>query len=172
MFECDFGRVGIQICFDMLYADGWAALARQGAEIVALPTASPQTTYPAFYAEQHRYYVVSAAPRDHAAVYSPVGLIESEVTKESTMVQQIDLTYALIHWESVLEEGQAFTRRFGDKVGYHYYHDQDEGIFWSNDPAIPIAKMLADIGLSEKAVSVERIRRLQDKARGGAPVSP
>ena len=71
VFECDFGRVGIQICFDMLYPDGWEALARQGAEIVALPSDSPQTTYPAFYALQHRYYVVSAVPRDHAAVYSP-----------------------------------------------------------------------------------------------------
>ncbi len=172
VFDCDFGRVGIQICFDMLYADGWAALARQGAEIVALPTASPQTTYPSYYAQEHRYYVVSAAPRDHAAVYSPLGLIEAEATRESTMVHEIDLSFALIHWESTLEDGQAFTRRFGDRAGYHYYHDQDEGIFWSNDPAMPIAKMLASVGLSDKTASVERIRRLQDKARGAPPTTP
>ena len=172
VFECDFGRVGIQICFDMLYPDGWAALATQGAEIVALPSASPQTTYPAFCALQHRFYVVSAVPRDHAAVYSPLGLIEKEVTQESTMVHEIDLSYALLHWEATLEEGEAFRRKFGDKVGFHYYHDQDTGIFWSNDRAMPSARMMASLGLAETDDSLERIRVLQDKARGGPPASP
>ena len=172
VFDCDFGRLGIQICFDMLYPDGWAALARQGAEIVALPSASPQTTYPSLYALEHRYYVVSAVPRDHAAVYSPVGLIEKEATQEGTMVDEIDLSYALIHWEAVLEEGEAFRRAFGDRAGFHYYRDQDTGIFWSNDPAMPISRMMAKLGLIEVDANADRVRALQDRARGGPPVSP
>jgi len=172
VFDCDFGRVGIQICFDMLYPDGWAALARQGAEVVALPSASPQTTYPSVYALEHRYYVVSAVPRDHAAVYSPVGLIEKEATQEGTMVDEIDLSYALIHWEAVLGEGGAFRRAFGDRAGFHYYRDQDTGIFWSNDPAMPISRMIAKLGLIEVETNSDRVRALQDKARGGPPVSP
>ena len=47
VFECDFGRLGIQICFDIEFGDGWEALARQGAEIVAWPSQSPQTVQPA-----------------------------------------------------------------------------------------------------------------------------
>jgi predicted amidohydrolase len=172
VFDCDFGRLGIQICFDMLYPDGWAALARQGAEIVALPSASPQTTYPSVYALEHRYYVVSAVPRDHAAVYSPVGIIEKEATQEGTMVDEIDLSYALLHWEAVLEEGQAFRRAFGDRAGFHYYRDQDTGIFWSNDPGMPIARMTAKLGLVEVDANADRVRALQDKARGGPPVLP
>jgi len=172
VFDCDFGRIGIQICFDMLYPDGWEALARKGAEIVALPSASPQTSYPLAYAMQHRYYVVSAVPRDHAAVYSPAGVIEQEVTRPSTMVDRIDLSYAVIHWEATLLEGEAFRRAFGDRAGFHYYHDQDTGIFWSNDPAMPISRMLRQLDLPEVAASVERIRVLQDRARGGPPASP
>ena len=172
VFECDFGRVGIQICFDLLYADGWEALARQGAEIVALPSASPETVHPSLYALQHRYYIVSAAPRDHAAVYSPLGVIEAEVTKEDVLVHQIDLSYALLHWEAVLEEGEGLRRKFGDKVGFHYYRPEDAGIFWSNDPGAPIAQMIASLGLSESDANVERVRRLQDLARGGPPVTP
>ena len=41
VFDCDFGRLGIQICFDMVYDDGWAALARKGADLVVWPTQSP-----------------------------------------------------------------------------------------------------------------------------------
>jgi hypothetical protein len=164
--------VGIQICFDMLYPDGWRALARQGAEIVALPSASPETVHPCIYALQHRYYIVSAAPRDHAAVFSPLGVIEAQVTQEAVLVHQIDLSYAILHWEAVLEEGEGLRRRFGDRVGFHYYRPEDAGIFWSNDPGTPIAKMIASLGLSESDANVERVRRLQDNARGGPPVEP
>jgi predicted amidohydrolase len=172
VFECDFGRVGIQICFDLFYADGWQALAKQGAEIVALPSASPETVHPSLYALQHRYYIVSAAPRDHAAVYSPLGVIEAEVTTEDVLVHQIDLSYAVLHWEAVLEEGEALRRKFGDKVGFRYYRPQDGGIFWSNDPATPIAKMIGSLGLTEIDANVERVRQLEDKARGGPPETP
>jgi predicted amidohydrolase len=172
VFECDFGRVGIQICFDLLYADGWQALAKQGAEIVALPSASPETVHPSLYALQHRYYVVSAAPRDHAAVYSPLGVIEEQITTESVLVHQIDLSYAILHWEAVLEEGEGLRRKFGDKVGFHYYRPEDGGIFWSNDPATPIARMIGSLGLTESDANVDRIRRLQEKTRGGPPVTP
>jgi predicted amidohydrolase len=173
VFECDFGRVGIQICFDMLYADGWQALAKQGAEIVALPSASPETAHPDLYALQHQYYIVSATPRDHAAVFSPLGLIEAQASQEgAVLVHQIDLSFALLHWEAVLEEGAALSRRFGDKVGFHYYRPEDTGIFWSNDPEMSIGRMIGSLGLTETDDDVERIRLLQEKARGGPPALP
>jgi predicted amidohydrolase len=173
VFDCDFGRVGIQICFDMLYADGWDALAKQGAEIVALPSASSETTRPCMYALQHEYYIVSAAPRDHAAVFSPLGLVEKQVTEEGAiLVHQIDLSFAEVHWDEALEEGAALTRRYGQNVGFNYYRPEDKGIFWSNDPKTTIAQMMASVGLETSDSNVERLRLLQDKVRGGPPAQP
>jgi predicted amidohydrolase len=172
VFDCDFGRLGIQICWDMLYPDGWQSLAAQGAEIVALPTASPETAHPLMYALQHGYYIVSAAPRDQAAVYSPLGVIEAGATQEGVLVHQIDLSYAILHWDALLEEGVALKRRFGDRVDYRYYRPQDAGIFWSNDPSKTIGSMIQGIGLMDRGPDVERIRVLEDKARGGQPGSP
>jgi len=172
VFDCDFGRLGIQICFDMLYADGWKALADQGAEIVALPSASPETVHPSMYALRHQYYIVSAVPRDHAAVYSPLGVIEAQATQPGILVHEIDLSYAILHWEAVLEEGAALKRLFGDRVGYDYRRPEDAGIFWSNDPTIPVGRMIRSLGLIESDANVERIRLLEDHARGGPPGSP
>jgi predicted amidohydrolase len=172
VFECDFGRLGIQICFDMLYDDGWEALARQGAEIVALPSANPAAIRPALYALRHQYYIVSATPRHRAAVYNPLGAIEAEITQTGVLVHEIDLSFAILHWEAVLEEGEALRKRFGDKAGYRYYRTEDSGIFWSNDPATTIGRMIASLGLVESDANAERIRLLQDKARGGPPAMP
>jgi len=173
VFACDFGRLGIQICFDMLYRDGWQALARQGAEIVALPSASPETVHPSVYAFEYQYYIVSAVPRDHAAVYDPLGLIAAEATRDGdVLVQEIDLSFAILHWEEPLQEGEALRRRFGSRVGYRYHHDQDAGLFWSNDPALPIGRMAAELGLMDSDANAERVRRLEDRARGGPPAAP
>ena len=34
-------------------------------------------------------------------------------------------------------------------LGYHYYEDEDQGTFWSNDAQTPIRKMMDSFGLLE-----------------------
>ncbi|HEY1793976.1 MAG TPA: carbon-nitrogen hydrolase family protein [Opitutaceae bacterium] len=172
VFDCDFGRLGIQICFDMTYSDGWSSLARQGAEIVAMPSASAESVRPSFYALQYGYYIVSATSQDNAAVYSPLGLIEANVTKPSVLVDEIDLSYEILHWEAALEDGEALRRRYGDKVGFHYYVREDNGILWSNDPGMTIGQMVRSINLVDSAANARRVRALEDRARGGPPEAP
>jgi hypothetical protein len=48
--------------------------------------------------------------------------------------------------------------KYGDKVGFRYYEDEDCGLFWSNDPAIPIAEMAKAIGVPEAETSLDRVR--------------
>ena len=79
VFDCDFGKLGIQICFDMDYDYGWEQLARQGAELVAWPTQSPQTAEPAFRAMQYRYYIVSSTWRNNASIFEPTGRIAAQI---------------------------------------------------------------------------------------------
>ncbi len=172
VFDCDFGRIGIQICNDVFYPDGWQALANEGAEIVALPSETPQTVRPSSYALQHRYYIVSAAPRDHAAIYNPLGMIDAQATQQGVLVHQIDLSYALTGWEAGLNGGESLKSKYGDRVGFTYYQGEDAGIFWSNDPTTSIGQMFKTFGYREPADSVERQRLLQDKIRGGPPAAP
>ncbi|HVU16505.1 MAG TPA: carbon-nitrogen hydrolase family protein [Candidatus Didemnitutus sp.] len=168
VFDCDFGRLGIQICFDMVYDDGWRALARRGADVVALPSASPETVHPSVYSLEYQFYVVSATPRDHAAVFNPLGMIEAEVSTEgAVLVDQFDLSFEVLHWDADLEEGAAPRRKFGDKIGSHYYRDQDMGIFWSNDPRRSVASLLGTFGLSPADLELKRLEKVQDGLRGG-----
>ena len=121
---------------------------------------------------QNGYYIVSATPKSRAAVYSPLGLVEAQVTQPSVLVHQIDLSYAILHWEAALEEGAALKRRFGERVGFRYYGDEDNGIFWSNDPHMTIGEMIRSLDLVDSSANAERIRKMQDKARGGPPALP
>jgi predicted amidohydrolase len=172
VFDCDFGRIGVQICYDIFYADGWEALAKQGAEIVALASGTPETVRPSAYAVEHRYYVVSATPRDHAAVFNPLGMIEAEATQPGVLVHEIDLSFEIVKWEAGLDAGKSLTRKFGDRVGYNYYNDQDHGIFWSNDPKASIGQLMGSLGFPNVDDETEYARGLQDKLRGSPPAAP
>lgn len=161
VFDCDFGRLGIQICWDIKFDEGWKALAEQGAEIVAWPTASPATAQPASRAGIHRYYIVSSTWRVDATVFEPTGLIGAQVEgARKVLVHQLDLSYAVLGWSAPLNNGKGLTDKFGDKVGYHYVPREDVGLFWSNDPRMTIGSMIGSLGLEEMDAQVERNRRL------------
>lgn len=165
VFECDFGRVGIQICWDMCFPEGWKALKSGGAELVALLSASPQTCRPSAYALMNRYYVVSSTSKGNASVFNPIGLIEAQVPEGDVLIHQIDLSCAVLHWSAALDEGRLLSRRYGDRVGFVYCATEDTGVFWSNDPAVSIGQMIREAGLEEMDDLIERTRRTQDALR-------
>jgi predicted amidohydrolase len=51
IWDLDFARLGVLICYDRHFPGAWAALTSHGADIVAVPTASPQGTKVTFAAE-------------------------------------------------------------------------------------------------------------------------
>ncbi|MFW6155028.1 MAG: carbon-nitrogen hydrolase family protein [Planctomycetota bacterium] len=170
VFDCDFGRIGIQICYDVCYEDGWEALAAQGAELVVWPTASPATASAARHAARGEYFVVSAPWRDNATIFEPTGLVAARITPpDELLVHEIDLASMVLPWSERLRNGEALRERFGDRVGFHYEPMEDVGLFWSNDAATPIAEMSRQIGVRSLRDELERNRQLQDAARGGSP---
>jgi predicted amidohydrolase len=165
VFACDFGRVGILICWDMSYESAWDALGADNAEIVAVPSASPQTVRPMAQAMRHRYYVVTSTPRNNVSIFDPIGQTIAQATGPGVLVQEIDLAYAVLHFYPGLREGRAFTERFGAKVGYRYSAREDTGVFWSNDASRPIGTMVRELGFPEMPAWIEQNRARQDEAR-------
>ena len=170
VLDLDFGRVGVQICYDIEYPEGWRRLAEKGAELVLYPTQSPQLTRPGMYAATHEYWVVSATFRNNASFFEPgTGLVAAQITEpKQTLVHEIDLSYIILPWSSRLRNGEAFREAFGDRVGYRYSQSEDRGIFWSNDPGRSIGQMARSLGLLETATEQQtRARDAQDRLRGG-----
>jgi predicted amidohydrolase len=168
VFDCDFGKLGIQICWDIVFDDGWQALADKGAEIVVWPSQSPATALPAARAGRHRYFIVSSCWRNNATFYEPSGMVAAQVESHGkVLVHELDLSYALLGWSQRLRDGKGLSDKYGERVGYHYERREDLGMFWSNDPQTPIGAMIESLGLEEIDLQIVRNRRLQDAARGG-----
>jgi predicted amidohydrolase len=167
VFDCDFGKFGIQICWDIVFDDGWQALADRGAEIVVWPSQSPATAQPAARAGRHRYFIVSSCWRNNSTIFEPTGLVAARIeTPGKVLVHQLDLSYAVLGWSAGLRDGKGLSEKFDERVGYHYEPREDLGMFWSNDPQTTIGAMIQSLGLEEIDAQIARNRRLQDAARG------
>ena len=180
VFQCDFGKLGMQICYDMDFDYGWGELARKGAEIVAWPSQSPQTSQPACRAKHNHYYIVSSTWHNNASIFEPTGKIVSQVTwamrddkvkvgnlnppEDNILVQELDLSYAIVGYSRALQRGEALTKLYGDKVGYRYYQDEECGMFWSNDPHMTIRQMLRGMGLVELHEEYQQAKDFYHKA--------
>jgi len=165
VFDCDFGKLAIQICYDMEFDRGWRELARKGAELVAWPTQSPQRAQPCARAMEQRCYIVSSTWRNNASVFEPTGKIAAHIEPPGRLlVQEIDLSYAILPWSGKLRNGKALQEKYGNKIGFRYYEDEDLGIFWSNDPRTPVRQMVQSLGLLEAHEELARAREVYRKA--------
>jgi predicted amidohydrolase len=172
VFDCDFGKLGIQICFDMCYDDGWKTLEKKGAELVAWPTQSPATIQPASRALEHQFYIVSSTWRNNASLFDPTGAVIAQVNQpgqESVLAERIDLSYAILPWQAKLGNGKLFADKYGDKAGYRYSEREDCGMFWSNDPTKTIGQMVKELGVATNTELLDYNTDLRDKLAGELP---
>ena len=62
--KTDFGTIGMQICADADWTDGWHSLKEEGAEIVCFPSQGPYSNTLRNRAWVNHYYIVSATGED------------------------------------------------------------------------------------------------------------
>jgi hypothetical protein len=110
-------------------------------------------------------YIASSTWRDNASIFEPTGKITSQIRPPAQiLVDQIDLSYAILPWSPQLQQGETLKRKYGDRVGFRYYPDEDCGLFWSNDSSLSIGQMLRSVGVARAEDELKRIRELYRQA--------
>lgn len=92
VFDTDFGRIGIMICWDVTFPETARTLAQQGAEIIFLPIWGGYVKLAMARAIENQVYLVSSTYDMISAVFD----LEGEVVKEATddnpvVVVEVDL---------------------------------------------------------------------------------
>jgi predicted amidohydrolase len=75
VFDTDFGRIGIMICWDNEYVDGARAMALKGAEILFVPAAGGYLTLLKARALENHLYVVSSGYGVESSIIDPTGKV-------------------------------------------------------------------------------------------------
>ena len=95
VFDTDFGRIGIMICWDSWFVDPARALAVQGAEIILMPIWGGNPTLIRARSIENHVYLVSCGYDVESNIYDPWGELLAEATERPGVAYaDIDLNYS------------------------------------------------------------------------------
>ena len=173
IFETDFGRVGLQICWDVVFDDGWRALAAQEAELVIFPSAAP--TVPLMVSHAYRYacYIASSVMRPPSVIVDPQGRIIAQSSQNREVaVARVDLDYRVVPSTFLWSRGTALQKKYGDAIDWGWHDAEGSCLMTSSDPEMPIGRFLEAEDIMTLPAWIDYNRRRIAEERHGPPTMP
>jgi predicted amidohydrolase len=166
VFETDFGLIGIQICFDVNWWDGWKRLKEKGARIVFFPAAYPAAMQLSALALMNQCYVVSSTNHHSSRIYNITG----EVLAASGNHQQwagaaIPIGKRLFEVDYHAAKTREMQRKYGSRIELVWYHEDDWFTLASLDPTLTVEDLMAEFGLTPLDAYRIRAGKAVDAAR-------
>ena len=169
VYQADFGRVGMAICFDANFPAVWSRLAEQEAELVIWPSAYSAGTTLQAYALIHHFYIVTATQTRDCLVYDITG--EQLLYERSNDINisrfTLDLDRGIYHENYNLEKRDRLLSERGDQVVQERYLELEQWfVLKACSPGSSARDLARQYGLEELRDYVNRSRRGIDVRRG------
>lgn len=174
VFDLDFGRIGIQICYDMGFPENWAMLRQKGARMVLWPSAYDGGFPISAYAYLHHYYVMSSVRSGKSRIVDPCGAMLIETQKETPfIVRDVNLDFIVSHLDFNLSIPDKIKAKYGERVDVRR-SDPGSGHFLVEpvDPAITVRALQDEFGFESTFEYHDRNRAAYAEMRAGRKPSP
>lgn len=170
VFDLDFGRIGIQICFDAGFPETWQILADKRARLVFWPSAYNGGFPLQVYAYLHHYYVVSSVHADSSRIIDPLGQILHQTDEwHNVIYRDINLDFAVCHYDFNYSIPDQVMAAYGDRVEIRSDRDSAHFVIEPRDDGVTIANLQAEFGFETTIKYHQRHRAAyQAFARQGA----
>jgi len=173
VFDLDFGRIGVLICFDSQWPKEWARLAELGAEIVFWVSAYDGGFHLRAYAWDNHYYVVSAVKSQHAAIIDMTGAVLGETQPpQAVLGREINLERKAFHMDFNYSQVPAIKQKYGRDVTVQPHHKEGLMTVESNRPGLTIKQLMAEFDLEPIPDYVARHDRAEVLTRAGRAAEP
>jgi hypothetical protein len=166
VFETDFGKIGIQICFDVNWWDEWKALKEKGAKIVFFPAAYPAARQLAALALMNQLYIVSSTRSRLSRIYDITGA-ELAVSGQFQpwAGAALPLGKRLFEIDFHTRKARDIQRKYGEKVDVTWFHEDDWFTLASLDPDLTVEDLMAEFDLTPLDAYRHRAGKAIDAAR-------
>lgn len=168
VFQTDFGIIGVQICFDMLWDDCWTTLRDKGAEIVFFASAFPAGQMVNAKAWQHKYVVVSSTCKHTAKISDITGEVieQTGIWNPNHVCAPVNLEKAFLHLWPYNKRFEEIRQRYGRHVRISLFHEEEWAVIESLSPDVKVKDILKEYGLKTHEEHTRSATIAQEKARG------
>jgi beta-ureidopropionase len=163
--ETDFGKVGMQICYDANWTDGWENCKNKGAEIVMFSSAFPGGRILNHYAERFGIFIVSSTGQDSRIV----DMSGSDIDSSSTFVRY---SWARVNLEKVNtctwptnEKIPEIFKKYGSRLEIKVRDNTSIITIASLDPEIKVRDIVKEFELQTVEENINSSEEAQVKYR-------
>ena len=169
VYQADFGRVGLAICFDVNFPDVWQRLADQGAEIVVWPSAYSAGRTLQAHAINHHYYIVTSTGTKDCIVYDITG--EEILYQKSADINvarvTLDLDRGIYHQNFNIAKRDKLLQEHADSVTQEQWLDREQWfVLKAKREGVSVRELAKQYGMEELRSYIDRSRVEIDKMRG------
>ena len=166
VFKTDFGTIGIQICYDCNWHDGWKALQEQGAEIVFWPSAFPGGRMINAKAWDYKYIVVTST-WGRSKICDIVGdeIAATGNWEKNYICVPVNLEQAFSTTWPYSRQFDEIIAKYGRKIKITAYHDENWAIFESLSPDVRVNDVLNEFNIKTAAQTLQDSELDEQKMR-------
>lgn len=162
VFDADFGRLGILICFDIGWRDAWQTMAEKGVDMVVWLSAYDGGSLLNTYAAHNMYYIVSSVRTDHARIIDPMGKnLALGSVWDGLAMETVNLDTTLFHIDRQFQQIDGIRAALGNKVTIKSYSEENVFTITPNTQEWPISRICETFGLMPYKEYHQEATRLQ-----------
>jgi len=165
VLQTDFGRVGMQICYDANWFDGWQNYKEQGAEIIFLSSAFPGGRMLNFHALRNQCLVVSSTGND-ARIIDTSG---RDLASSSTFVRyawtNVNLEKENVNTWPARDALPDLFVRYGDRLAIQVHDHTGIITIESLDPGLTVKDVLREFNIPTVNEHLQDSQAVQDQFR-------
>lgn len=166
VFETDFGRIGMQICFDLNWRASWSRLKERGAELVVWASAFPGRRRIAAIAQTLELFIAAPVRSRTTRIYDITG----DTLAEAGMYQPwaaatLHLDKRIFEIDYQLDKIRALERKYAEKARVAWYHEDDAFTLESLDPERSVEDLIREFDLLPLRPYLARSQAAQDSVR-------
>lgn len=166
VFDTEFGRIGIQICFDVNWWDTWALLKKKGARLIFFPSAYPAARQASALALKNQVFVVTSPQSGAGRIYDVTGNTMSQSGKYQRWTGAVlPLGSRVFEIDFHLAKFREIQRKYGQRVRIDWGHDDDWATLSSLDPELTVDDLIREYGLLPLDLYRERSTKAMERAR-------
>jgi len=165
IFKTDFGNVGLQICYDADFTDGWNSLKEEGAEIVCFSSQGPFLNTLRNHAWVNNYCIVSATGENAQIIDITGDVIALDGEFARWVCAPVNLEKEFLHIWPHVKKFDAIQKKYGKKINFKIYHPENWATLESLDPDIKVKDILKEYEIPTYDEQIREATGIQNKYR-------
>ena len=167
VIQTEFGPIGIQICYDINWDDGWQMLKKQGARIIFWCSAFDGGLMVNTKAWQHKCVVASSTLKNVSRLCDISGetIAKTGIWKPNLYCAPVNLEKGFFPAYDFIKEYAAIEQKYGRKVKLTTFHEEEWTIVESLSPDLSIADLKKEFGLVSYEDDLRNAEIVQNNSR-------